>query len=197
MIRIGIDVGGTNTDAVMMDGPDVLAAIKAPTTQGRHLRRAPGDAGRDRPVRPRRGRRGPRDDRDHHFTNAVIERRRLSKVAAIRLGLPAAACLPPMVDWPEDLRAAVGDLGYMLRGGFEYDGRALSELDAEGLDRIAGEIEAMGVGAAAITSIFGPVNPAMELEARRMLSSGCPISTWYCPPTSGGSDFSSVKARRS
>ena len=31
-MRIGIDVGGTNTDAVLMDGDQVLAAVKAPTT---------------------------------------------------------------------------------------------------------------------------------------------------------------------
>jgi len=31
-MRIGIDVGGTNTDAVLMDGVSVLAWHKAPTT---------------------------------------------------------------------------------------------------------------------------------------------------------------------
>ena len=32
MIRIGIDVGGTNTDAVVMDGTKVLAGVKSATT---------------------------------------------------------------------------------------------------------------------------------------------------------------------
>jgi N-methylhydantoinase A/oxoprolinase/acetone carboxylase beta subunit len=32
MIRIGIDVGGTNTDAVVMDGTQVIAGVKAATT---------------------------------------------------------------------------------------------------------------------------------------------------------------------
>src|SRR5690348_17188645 len=32
-MRIGIDVGGTNTDAVLMDGTDVLAEVKTVTTQ--------------------------------------------------------------------------------------------------------------------------------------------------------------------
>ena len=31
-MRIGIDVGGTNTDAVLMDGLDVLGWRKTPTT---------------------------------------------------------------------------------------------------------------------------------------------------------------------
>ncbi len=32
MIRIGIDVGGTNTDAVIMDGARVIAGVKSSTT---------------------------------------------------------------------------------------------------------------------------------------------------------------------
>ena len=33
MKRIGIDVGGTNTDAVLIDGDAIVASIKVPTTQ--------------------------------------------------------------------------------------------------------------------------------------------------------------------
>ena len=32
MRRLGIDVGGTNTDAVLLDGERVLQAVKTPTT---------------------------------------------------------------------------------------------------------------------------------------------------------------------
>src|SRR5437660_11194803 len=33
MRRIGIDVGGTNTDAVLLDGARVVHAVKTPTTE--------------------------------------------------------------------------------------------------------------------------------------------------------------------
>src|SRR6202023_1448972 len=52
-----------------------------------------------------------------HFTNAVVQRRALAQTAAIRLGLPATASLPPMVDWPDDLKAAIGGHYYMAHGG--------------------------------------------------------------------------------
>ena len=32
VLRIGVDVGGTNTDAVLMDGRELLAFHKAPTS---------------------------------------------------------------------------------------------------------------------------------------------------------------------
>lgn len=174
MLRIGIDVGGTNTDAVVMNGRIVLSAIKSTTSQdvtagvqaAMEQAIAAADIDRQQIAHVMIG--------TTHFTNAVIERRHLSPVAAIRLGLPAAACLPPMVDWPDDLRQAVGNHGYMLRGGYEYDGRVLSELDRDGLAAIARDMAEHHIGAASITSIFGPINAAMEIEARDFLQDRLP-----------------------
>ncbi|MBK8082679.1 MAG: hydantoinase/oxoprolinase family protein [Devosia sp.] len=169
MLRIGVDVGGTNTDAVVMDGNSLLSTIKTATTEDvtSGIRNAMAGAIAAAGVKPRSIRHVMIGTT--HFTNAVVERKHLTRVAAIRLGLPAAACLPPMVDWPPDLRAAVGNHRYMLRGGYEYDGRVLSELDVAGLDDVAAEIAAEGIGVASITSIFGPINDAMEIAARDRL----------------------------
>jgi len=40
-----------------------------------------------------------------HFTNAVVQRRDLAEVAAVRIGAPATTALPPFCDWPADLAA--------------------------------------------------------------------------------------------
>ena len=109
MARIGIDVGGTNTDAVAMDGAQVLAGVKAATTADvtsgvvAALRAVLAQAKLD-PSAIDVVMIGTT-----HFTNAVVQRRDLAPTAAVRLGLPATASLPPMVDWPEDLRDAIGN----------------------------------------------------------------------------------------
>lgn len=173
-LRLGIDVGGTNTDAVILRGREVLAGVKASTTEDvmtgicTALDAAIDQAG------VARGDIGTVMIGTTHFTNAVIERRHLDPVAAIRLGLPATACLPPMVDWPEDLMQMMGGHRYMLRGGYEFDGREIAPLDEEGLIRIAGEITAKGIRAAAISSVFSPINHAMEERARDILQAHCP-----------------------
>ena len=59
----------------------------------------------------------------------VVERQRLTPVAAVRLGLPATSALPPMVDWPDDLRQALGNCSYLAHGGYEFDGREISRLE--------------------------------------------------------------------
>src|SRR5690349_24331086 len=93
-----------------------------------------------------------------HFTNAVVQRRDLAQTAAVRLGLPATASLPPMVDWPEDLKSAIGNHSWLAHGGNEFDGRVISPLDEQELLGIASEIQAKGINTIAITSVFSPVS---------------------------------------
>lgn len=174
MIRIGIDVGGTNTDAVVMDGARVLAGVKAATTADvmsgvvnalADVLEASGKAAADIDVVM---------IGTTHFTNAVVQRRDLAKTAAIRLGLPATASLPPMVDWPEDLREAIGNLSYLAHGGNEFDGRKISPLDEAELIGIAEDIKAKGVNTIAITSVFSPVSDACEKQAAAIFEKAIP-----------------------
>ncbi|HEX2281575.1 MAG TPA: hydantoinase/oxoprolinase family protein, partial [Thermomicrobiales bacterium] len=173
-LRIGIDVGGTNTDAVLMDGTTVVAKIKTPTTEDvtsgittalRHVLETSGSA-TAQIAGVMIG--------TTHFTNAVVERRRLEPTAAVRLGLPATAALPPFVDWPEDLADALGRHAYLCHGGHEFDGREISPLDVDEVKRIAAELSAKGITAVAVSSVFSPVNTSMEQEAAAIITAEAP-----------------------
>ena len=174
MIRIGIDVGGTNTDAVVMEGTNVIAGVKAGTTQDVMsgvvaALKAVLEASKLSPEAIDVVMIGTT-----HFTNAVVQRRDLAQTAAVRLGLPATASLPPMVDWPADLKQTIGNHGYLAHGGNEFDGRVISPLDKNELLGIAADIKAKGINTIAITSVFSPVSSDFEKQAGEIFAEALP-----------------------
>jgi N-methylhydantoinase A/oxoprolinase/acetone carboxylase beta subunit len=112
-----------------------------------------------------------------HFTNAVVERRRLQPTATVRLGLPATAALPPMVDWPADLAETLGRNVFLCHGGHEFDGREISKFDPDEIKGVAAQIRDKGITAVAVSSVFSPVNPGMEKEAAAIIESEIPGSS--------------------
>lgn len=164
-MRIGVDVGGTNTDAVLMDGRRVVATYKSPTTADV----GSGIVAAIRAVLDASGL-GPESIKavmigTTHFTNAFVERKRLLPVGIIRIALPAGKGLPPLMDWPEDLKAGVGGDVALVGGGREFDGRPIAPLDEAAVAEAARRFRAKGLTAVAISSIFAPVSPDMEERA--------------------------------
>src|SRR6516162_6868179 len=174
MKRIGIDVGGTNTDAVLLDDARVVHAVKAPTTEDvtggsvaalSRLTRHPDIAGTQV---------GAIVIETTHFINAVVQRRHLSKVAAVRVGMPASASLPSFCDWPADLAELVRAEVFMLEGGHDYDGRPIMPFDEPAMRAAAREIRAKGTQSVGVASIFSPLDPAHEELASDILAEECP-----------------------
>ncbi|MEZ4717991.1 MAG: hydantoinase/oxoprolinase family protein [Caldilineaceae bacterium] len=173
-MRIGIDVGGTNTDAVLMDGRNVRGWAKAPTTDdvSGGITRALTDLMTASHVAP-----GAVDAvmlGTTHFTNAVVERRALSPTAVVRIGLPATASLPPFVDWPADLVDALGGQGFLVHGGYEFDGRPIAPLDEGELRTVAGKIRDAGITSVAVSGVFSPVNADQEQHVAAVLADVIP-----------------------
>lgn len=170
--RIGIDVGGTNTDAVLLQDDQVLHAIKTPTTADvlTGVRLALQDVARTV------GTQGVQAVMigTTHFVNAVVQRRDLAPVGALRIGLPAAKSLPPFCDWPEDLSAIVRGQVHMVEGGLDYDGRPIMPLDENAVAAAARSMKAAGISCIAISSIFSPLDPGMEERAAEILRQEMP-----------------------
>jgi len=164
-MRIGVDVGGTNTDAVLMDGRTVLAEFKTPTTPDVTSGILAGLDGLARLHAFQPSEITAVMIGTTHFTNAVVENRRLIPTAAIRLGLPATAALPPVTDWPASLRQLLGTNVYLCHGGYEFDGREISPFDEAEVRHAAEDIAAKGIHTVAISAVFSPVNADMEERA--------------------------------
>jgi N-methylhydantoinase A/oxoprolinase/acetone carboxylase beta subunit len=193
MRRIGIDVGGTNTDAVVLENGLVVHAIKTPTTPDVTTGILTALAGlADHPEVARRTIDGVVIGTTH-FVNAVVQRRDLARVTAVRIGLPASASLPPFCDWPEDLAELVRGEVFMLEGGHEYDGRPIVPFDELGMRRAARRIRQSGIRSVAVAAIFSPLDPTCEERARRILFEECRMPPSHCRTTSAASASSSAR----
>lgn len=162
--RIGIDVGGTHTDAVMLDREyNVIAKTKAPTTTdvSSGIYKALKEVVSTSNVSV--------EAIDYamlgttHCTNAIVERKSLNKIAIIRIGAPATLAIKPLVGVPDDLKEILGKHTHIVRGGHEFDGREITELDEAEIYRIVHEVKGK-VDSIAITSVFSPVSNTHELR---------------------------------
>ncbi|MEM6556551.1 MAG: hydantoinase/oxoprolinase family protein [Pseudomonadota bacterium] len=161
-MRIGIDVGGTHTDAVIMDSDEVVASTKALTSAdvmegvAEALDAVLNDTSVDQAaiLSVMIG--------TTQFTNAIVERRHLAPTGVFRLCLPAGRGMPPMVDWPDDIANAIGRHNYMLKGGYLYDGWPIADLDTDEIDAAIADAARKGLKNFAISSAFSPMNRSPE-----------------------------------
>lgn len=164
MIKLGIDVGGTNTDAVLLDDENrVVAEVKHPTSADIYsgivgaVRAVLGESGVD-PARIGRAMLGTTQ-----CTNAIVERRNLAPVGVLRIGAPATLGIQPMADWDDALRR-VCVKSAIIRGGYEFDGRELAPLDEDAARAFFAELKGR-VSSVAITGVFANVRADQELRA--------------------------------
>ncbi|MFF0792555.1 hydantoinase/oxoprolinase family protein [Streptomyces spiralis] len=168
-LRLGVDVGGTNTDAVVVDSAGMLVAkVKIPTTDDlcgdveQGIARLLEDPAVD-PMRVRCATLGAR-----RAANAIRTASGLRRVAVLRIGAPLTFAIPPLVAWPPELRSAVHAGSATVAGGCEFDGEPLAALDEAGIVAFASAVGS-GAAAVAITSVFSLVNPADELRAAEIM----------------------------
>ncbi|MCC0691611.1 hydantoinase/oxoprolinase family protein [Clostridioides sp. ZZV14-6387] len=167
MYRVGIDVGGTNTDACILDEElKVIHSVKVATTKDvetgvyNALKKVIDESKIDHSL-IKYAMLGTT-----HCTNAIVERKRLNNVAMIRIGKPATTAILPFIDWPEDLREKIELDSILVSGGYEFDGRKINELCKEEVVEFCNKIKDR-VESVAISGVFAPVNKQQEEEVAK------------------------------
>lgn len=168
MYKLGIDVGGTNTDAVLIDeNLNVVASVKQHTSANIY----DGILNAVRAVLEAsnvdRAEIGQAMLGTTQCTNAIVERKNLAPIGVLRIGAPATTGISPMVDWADDLRS-VAVKATVIRGGFEYDGKELAPLDVAAATAFFEELKAKNVKSVAISCVFSTVRNDHELEAAKL-----------------------------
>ncbi|GAB6988742.1 hydantoinase/oxoprolinase N-terminal domain-containing protein [Paenibacillus pini] len=169
MYRIGIDVGGTNTDAIILDeNYHLIHAVKSPTSL---------DIKTGIETSLRSLLQGANMDKNQithamlgttQCTNAIVERKKLAQVGVIRLGYPATASVIPYTSWPEDMVQKLSGNYALVHGGYEYDGQVLGEVDEAEitalLEQWRGSIESI-----AVIGVFSSIKNDQENQVRDLI----------------------------
>ncbi len=167
--RLGIDVGGTNTDAALLCGRDVVATAKSFTTADvrtgvvnavTHILDASGvDRAAIEAVMIG----------TTQFVNAFVQRRDLTPVAILRVSLPKGDGVPPLSGWPDDVAAIVAGEIYMVGGGSFYTGKDYAPLDEAAIRAAAIDARGKGLRTVAISANFAPIRPDLEERTRAIV----------------------------
>ncbi|HEY2041311.1 MAG TPA: hydantoinase/oxoprolinase family protein [Jatrophihabitans sp.] len=166
-VRIGIDVGGTNTDAVVMDSNgSVLAWQKVATTPGRL------DGITEALTAVLTGVEGQLVNQvmvgTTHPADALRSPQHLGRVGVLRIGAPATLSVPPFTRWPAALVEPVAGPVAVIGGGHEHDGREINPLDVDAVREFARSCEG-AVDSIAVIGVTSPVNTDHERRAAAII----------------------------
>ena len=113
MSRIGIDVGGTNTDLIQIKNNNIIFAQKNFTTPDVIT-------GVKKCLINLKDNSKRLDDitavmiGTTHFINAIVQHKHLNKVGVLRICLPSSKSLEPFIDWPKDLAKKIFIQNYLI-----------------------------------------------------------------------------------
>ncbi|CUM62475.1 uncharacterized protein PRCAT00000025001 [Priceomyces carsonii] len=178
-LLIGIDVGGTNTDSVLLnpallesDNRGVISFHKSVTTPNiskgitsalGKLFEGKSDYSPDQVLAVTIG--------TTHFINAVVEqdKARLEQVAVIRLCGPYSSGMYPFSDFPEGLKRIIHCYNASVNGGHRVDGNEIQPLDENAIREHALKIKEKGIKSISIVGIFSIINKSHEIRAAKIV----------------------------
>ena len=186
-VVIGVDVGGTNTDAVVLsqkkNQSQVISAVKELTTSDvtTGVKRAVHSA----LIKAH--------DKGHniavvqvnigttHFVNAAVQGKDLARIAVIRLCGTVSHELPPFSDFPRDLKNVICGSVHLIDGGYRFDGREIDPISKDQIYRVIKEIKAAGISGIVLSGVFSPVRNDQEIYVAEIIRNMFPEDPEWNP----------------
>lgn len=169
-MRIGIDIGGTNTDAVLInEKKQIVSLVKVPTTASIEdgVLQALAKLPKENVSRICIG--------TTHAINAILQCKGLYRVGVVRIAGNGQETLPSCLAWPKHLREAIYVDTVTINGGFECDGRTITPFNRNQAAEAARILMEKGAESLAVVGAFSPMHADQEKEAIEILK-GIPVS---------------------
>ena len=157
---LGLDVGGTHTDVVLLGSAGILQQVKVPTDPERLLEVVwSGIQQVLQGVSPAQVKRAVLSTT--LCTNAIVQNR-LAPVGMIVSGGPGLD--------PRDF--STGDHFFVVSGSIDHRGREIQSLDSSEIEAIRSQLIADGIRHVGVVTKFSVRNPKQELEIQQILGDG-------------------------
>lgn len=170
---IGLDIGGTNTDAVLIDQDKRLITGVKIQTSSEGVEEAIRSLLLKTKVTPQTIKRiflGTTQ-----ATNALLERKDLYKVGIVRIAGQKPQVYPSCYLWPDDLRKAVLAGSVTIDGGFQCNGKPITPFSSAQAAFAIQQLVDLGSESIAVVGVFSPLNNEHE-QAVAQLVQGIPVS---------------------
>ncbi|SCW04633.1 LAFE_0H17854g1_1 [Lachancea fermentati] len=184
-LLIGIDIGGTNSDLVVIEPSRLEEQDRGVITWHKAVTTPNVSIGIENCIRT------VLDDAIHriskeeiisitigttHLINAVVERdeSKLEKVAVLRLSGPYGKDLPPFGDFPNDLAEIIYGYSATIGGGFQVDGQEITELDEAEVRKHCAVIKDLGIYSVAVVGTFSNICNSQELRTAEIIQEEIP-----------------------
>lgn len=183
-LLLGIDVGGTNTDSVLLDPAQFNNENRGVLNYHKSSTTADVSDGISQAIGELFKQGSNHSAKDvlaitigtTHFINAVVEqdKARLEPVAVIRICGPYSKGTYPFSDFPQGLTNTIKSYTAYVNGGHRVDGNEIQPLDEKLILEHAKKIKELGINSVAIVGIFSIIDKTHEKRAAELVSSVIP-----------------------
>jgi N-methylhydantoinase A/oxoprolinase/acetone carboxylase beta subunit len=164
---IGMDIGGTNTDAVIVDCENnIIAATKSPTTN-------PVEVGFEKALEQILNISKISPEKisgvfigTTHSTNALLQHKDLYNVGVVRIGGSCGESIPPCFEWPKELKELIFKGYVSVDGGYQCDGSVISQISHLEVRSAFEKLKKLEIETLAIVGVFSPLNHQQENEIK-------------------------------